>query len=349
VAFSEVYVDPSIAADSGTGTIGDPYGDLEYAIEQTTFDTTNGTRVNIKAGTAEVIAAEIGTAMADAVTTPAWVQQPNAPAVFQGYASVAGDGGVASIDCNGLSFMDQGLVDYCHFAELSFTNPINNSAKGIIVGRNYIYVTRCAFYCGGIARAVSTNAQLIAEDCYVENAASRGIYAGVNMSVSRCHCNGMSGTGGVFLEGRFGSVVQDNIIVFDAYGSAGSSYGINATYNSVVRNNSVYGVNMNSNAGIQIQGSASHVYNNLVEGWSGTGGVGIRTSSSNQGNVSGNGVYNCTTAYSLTGSGPVPEYGDNETLTASPFNDAANGDFSPVDTGNVIEGALPNVIGGGLV
>ena len=46
MAFSEVYVDPSIAADSGTGTIGDPFGDLEYAIEQSTFDTTNGTRVN---------------------------------------------------------------------------------------------------------------------------------------------------------------------------------------------------------------------------------------------------------------------------------------------------------------
>ena len=51
MALTEIYVDPSIAADSGTGTIGDPFGDLEYAIEQTTFDTTNGTRLNVKAGT----------------------------------------------------------------------------------------------------------------------------------------------------------------------------------------------------------------------------------------------------------------------------------------------------------
>ena len=54
MAITEVYVDPSIAADSGAGTVGDPYGDLEYAIEQTTFDTTNGTRVNIKIGRAHV-------------------------------------------------------------------------------------------------------------------------------------------------------------------------------------------------------------------------------------------------------------------------------------------------------
>ena len=43
---TELYVDPSIAADSGAGTIGDPYGDLEYCIEQETFDLTNGTRIN---------------------------------------------------------------------------------------------------------------------------------------------------------------------------------------------------------------------------------------------------------------------------------------------------------------
>ena len=44
MAITEVYVDPSIAGDSGVGTIGDPYGDLEYAIEQETFDTKKCTR-----------------------------------------------------------------------------------------------------------------------------------------------------------------------------------------------------------------------------------------------------------------------------------------------------------------
>ncbi len=54
MALTEIYVDPAIAADSGAGTEGSPYGDLEYAIEQETFDLTNGTRVNIKAGTDEL-------------------------------------------------------------------------------------------------------------------------------------------------------------------------------------------------------------------------------------------------------------------------------------------------------
>lgn len=55
MALTEVYVDPSIAGDSGAGTVGDPYGDLEYALEQVTRDATNGDRFNIKAGTDEIL------------------------------------------------------------------------------------------------------------------------------------------------------------------------------------------------------------------------------------------------------------------------------------------------------
>ena len=101
MAISEIYVDPSIAADSGTGTIGDPFCDLEYAIEQTTFYTTNGTRVNVKAGTDEVLAAVINTAMADTGTTVAWVPAIAAQMIVQGYTAAAGDGGIGGISGGG--------------------------------------------------------------------------------------------------------------------------------------------------------------------------------------------------------------------------------------------------------
>lgn len=87
MALTEIYVDPSIAGDSGAGTIGDPYGDLEYAIEQITFDTSNGNRINIKAGTDEVLAVELGAAISGASISPS----ETAPLIFQGYTTTAGE------------------------------------------------------------------------------------------------------------------------------------------------------------------------------------------------------------------------------------------------------------------
>jgi hypothetical protein len=55
---ADIYVDPSINANTGTGTIGDPYGDLQYAITSTTQGT-SGDQFNIKSGTAEVMAGSL--------------------------------------------------------------------------------------------------------------------------------------------------------------------------------------------------------------------------------------------------------------------------------------------------
>ena len=104
MAITEIYVDPSINADSGTGAIGTPYGDLEWAIEQATFDTTNGTRINIKAGTAEILAASLDTALNSASPSAAWVPTPTAQLIFQGYTTAAGDGGKGDIDGNNGNF-----------------------------------------------------------------------------------------------------------------------------------------------------------------------------------------------------------------------------------------------------
>jgi len=64
----------SIVSDSG------PFGDLEWAIEQTTFDLAEGTRVNIKNGTDEILAAKLETALADTGTSIAWAPAPTSPA-----------------------------------------------------------------------------------------------------------------------------------------------------------------------------------------------------------------------------------------------------------------------------
>ena len=98
MAMSEYYVDPSIAANSGTGTIGDPYGDLQYAIDSITKNATDGERINIKSGAEEVFSAAIDWA------TGMGAPWGGAPTLLQGYDSAAGDGGICEIDMGGNAF-----------------------------------------------------------------------------------------------------------------------------------------------------------------------------------------------------------------------------------------------------
>ena len=94
MAITNYYVDPAINANSGTGTLGDPFGDLQYALNTITRNATDGDRINIKAGTAEVMAAAIS------LTTYGTPAQA-APLIFQGYTSAQGDGGIGEINNGG--------------------------------------------------------------------------------------------------------------------------------------------------------------------------------------------------------------------------------------------------------
>lgn len=98
MARTEIFVDPAINANSGAGTIGDPYGDLQHALDSETFDATNGNRINIKSGTPEVLSAQLSFAN---FGTPS-VQRG---LIVSGYDSAAGDGGIAKIDCSGGVFV----------------------------------------------------------------------------------------------------------------------------------------------------------------------------------------------------------------------------------------------------
>lgn len=335
MALTEVYVDPSIAADSGTGTIGDPYGDLEYAIEQTTFDTTNGTRVNIKSGTAEVLAANLATAMNDAVTTPAWNPSASQPCVFQGYTTVAGDGGVATIDGNGAQLFNDAAFDFIQWIDLHLTNSgasylvdvddyhtffrceFSNSSGGGVQVDNYTNIDSCYFHdiTGGLC--VNPVFGLTLTNCYIDVDGATGIQ-------SSYHCN-----------------IRNNIIKV-----TGSVSGISVQNGAIVCNNSIIGNGLNTGSGIRVitDGTGAYISNNLIEGFAGAGAEAAWVDAGNTVNTyfAGNAYYNCTSGFTgLIAS--VSE--DNEALTASPFNDAANGDFSPVDVGNVLEGALPQIIG----
>jgi len=337
MALTEIYVDPSIAGDSGTGTIGDPFGDLEYAIEQTTFDTTNGTRVNIKAGTDEIVAAELGAAMANTGTTVAWAPSEAAPAIFQGYTTTAGDGGIGGISGGGSVSIFFTLTDHIHCIDLH----MHNCGSALICQiDNYSSVIRCEVdNTTGTAVFAGTNS--IIRQCNIHNYGLRGI----QLEGSIASYNILDGLGatplyGIELVGN-ASTVYRNIIrcegAMDGIVGNGGNYGI-------ITNNSIFS-NGGTGAGIGAVGANhefSEISNNLIEGFSGTGGIGMDLASANSvRSYGGNSVYDCATAYTAITKHIIDDLGSNETLTVSPFTNATGDDFSPVDTGSVKEGSLP--------
>jgi hypothetical protein len=348
MAITEVYVDPSIAADSGTGTIGDPYGDLEYAIEQTTYDTSNGTRINVKAGTAEVLAADLDTAFADIVTTAAWNPTDRRyPAIIQGYTAAAGDGGIAQIDTNGNGFYNNGTRDIMHFVDLDIYGGCG--ANKLINCDQYCIIRNCELQGPCTAsQFIDIGGYSLIDHCYIHNnnVTTDVVFVSTTGAAIRNSTivvgSGEDPTRIVNLSS--GTSCHNNIIIVN---DANSIDGIRLTNGGKCWSNSIYSSVAGTGWGIVSDTTSSPQLcaNNLVEGFSGTGGRGISIASSNV-ETFGNAVYNCTTAYTFTNdAAPGSYWGDNETLTASPFTDAASNDFSPVDTGNVKEGALPQTFG----
>jgi hypothetical protein len=347
MAYKEIYVNPALASNTGTGTVGDPYGDLDYAIVQQTQGTV-GTRLNIKRGVDEIVTRELGAAFADTSVRAAWAYSVNNPIVFQGYDTVAGDlagtGNRAGISAGGASVMilNGASANNVAFIDLHLHNTGTSTA-----------VVRVAT--GGIFIR-----------CEVDNNTGRGIYTTSNSLIMGCYVHDISGAAidtagsvrGCIITNTgtkdcttavnllAGASATQNIISID-----GASDGIACTdrYNTI-RNNSIY-----SNGGTgqaifctDVDGFTTDISNNLIEGFSGSGGVGILFAGTKpQLAVGGrNLIYNCATAVTLPGDYIATQdtYGLaalHEVLLASPFADAAGFDFSPVDTGNVKEGSEP--------
>lgn len=339
MAISEIYVDPSIAADSGAGTIGDPFGDLEYAIKQTTFDTTNGTQVNIKSSATETLVANLVTSLTDTSVSVAWVPSAIAPLVFRGYTSAANDGGKFTVSGGGSVAVFSG-------SSRSYTSFIDGRATNC--GANIILSldNHCAVInmevdtCSGTS-GIDCDTGCLIERCYVHDCSgSYGIAAiGGASHVRHCVVETDGALYGIGLGS--GASVVGNIVVTTSIGDNG--IGFSNGDGGIVENNSIYSSVANTAAGIIVVAvrQSAYILNNLIEGFSGTGGIGVYGSGTSAITVmGGNSFYNCETDSSYPNEISF-DYGDNEALTASPFTSASTGDFSPVDTGNVKEGSLP--------
>lgn len=328
MAITQYYVDPAIAGNSGTGTIGDPYGDLQYALNTITRNATDGDQINIKAGTAEMLAAAISYTIYGSPTAAA-------PLIFRGYNSEAGDGGIGVINGSG-SYAVSASKDYVHYIDLRLTNCgaqiiVRIGNHGSIVNCEVDTTSSIGIYIDGAGRVAG---------CYVHDCTSHGIYTTAVSSVSGCFvaaCGGNANNYQIAAEANLG-LVWNNICAppVVASGIYLNGYGVS------VIGNSVYGTN-GTGRGINVAAVANPaLLNNIVEGFSGGGGVGILFASGAVLSMyHSNAVYNNTTNVSGT-----PKFvglsANNDVLSGSPFVNAASGDYDINGTvAGVTEDAWP--------
>jgi hypothetical protein len=328
---TQYYVDPAINAASGTGTIGDPFGDLQYGLNTIVRDAVNGDQVNIKAGVAEVLAASLTLATYGAPTA-------NAPLILRGYTAVANDGGIAEIDCNGVTFWLVNTYASYILAELEIHTFGDNHGVNAGGSSSAKVFYRCEIHKGASAPTSKfllycSGAADLVVGCHIHDAgtAGIGIYTGqlvFGNYIYNC-------PGGAIYQAF---MTLNNLIVNCTLGIAYCAY---------IIGNTVYSSAASTSTGILTNVARSIMINNIVEGYSGVGGKGIQNFSNDTGILGFNAFYNNTTNESFA-TDILIDLGNDGVLAASPFVDPAAGNFALKSSAGagVLESAFPGALFG---
>lgn len=310
---NDYYVDPSLNANSGTGTLGNPFGDLQYALNNITRSTTVGDQINIKAGTAEVMSSAI---------TLATYGTPTTSLIFAGYTSAANDGGVGEITFGGTNAnVFAATYNQVHLKSMKVGN--------FGTGNLNMGGTNCSVLLSEI-HTFSGNAtitgNLVASHIHTHTGAAFCVI--LNNTVAYGNLIRSQAPRGLYGNGS-GVQAIGNVIVNSAAGTNGIEV-FSVGSGNVVLNNSIINTTAGTGAGIVLT-STTHanqttVANNIIQGWSGAGGAAIKFTSSTRpvAMIRNNRWFNCTSG--ISGSDYLMEM-DNSSLAASPFTDVANLDF----------------------
>jgi hypothetical protein len=326
---SSYYVDPSIDADSGAGTIGDPYGDLQYALDNITGSNA-GNVINIKAGTAEVLT---GTLDFSTYGTPSF---NNNPVTFAGYTSAEHDGGIGEIDGNGLySIYNEASGEGVLFRDLTIGNCGANPVATI---DRFLGFYNCKIHGTSGNAVVGGSDGVYFDSCWFDDVAG---YAASAVGVLLTNCLFTDGTTNVFGSTAILEEVSGIVRCCFEWGTAAAAVSSLATRTTVeacsflTTNASAVAVDFRAIR-------AGNVNGNLMDGGAYMFDVGNSEKMSgvyrnNSGNVA-------TGVYSGTPDDADSTFVNNEVLASSPFaktgSISAFADrltyFAPVDTGDVL-------------
>jgi hypothetical protein len=338
---SQYYVDFSGGNDTtGDGTVGTPWKTIEKALDTITRDATNGDQINVKDDADETITTTFSLATYGTPTG-------SAPLIFRGYTTAANDGGIGGVDMQGnnntmitAAVLGVSWIDM-HLHNTGSATVLDTGELGAVINCEINNSTGSGLVLGNEGGAYNN---------YIHNIGANGISV-ARTGIVYCNylANGTNDFTDAITTANTGCTIERNIISID-----GSTNGITTgSFDDPVRiiNNSILcasgtgkGIAPSANG---LQGAM--IVNNLVEGFSGAGGVGYDMSSTteNMDLYQNNGARNNTTNYS--GDGDVfPGITDNEALGATPFDKSGSDTFAnrftyfaPADTGNVRGGAYP--------
>lgn len=308
----------------GTTTL--PWRSVQGALDLITRDATNGDQVNIKAGTAQVNATSLALTTYGAPTG-------NAPLVIRGYTTAANDGGIGEIDCGGAT-MIAGTPDYLVLVDLECHTFGDD--HGIYLD-DYNIIFRCEVHKGAsspssknLIRLNNSNAVI---GCYLHDAGEGTGAIGVYITGGSGYAADnyvVTENFGIQTNMAPGTAITRNIVKCTAVGCDGIRSLSSQRAESIV-GNIVYNTTAGTGQGIYLAGttiySVATVENNIVVGFSGAGGVGIKSDSTAQ-LLGHNAFYNNTANYSIATNTIIDETANDVALTADPFTDAASGDFS---------------------
>lgn len=326
MAITQAYVDPAINANSGDGSIGNPWGDLQYALNTQGRDTTNGNQFNVKAGTAEALSAPLTLATYGTPTLAA-------PLMIRGYTSAANDGGMAEINCNGGPLWAT-TTEYSYISLINLTihSGGDNALISVKDGGAGWTLRGCEIHRGASTpsgkRLVSAGygSGNAAISCYIHDSGASGAGIG-GFTIVRGNTIKDCVTGMV-LPGN--ALAAGNVVHVPAAGVGIQANGVQTT----IDGNTVCSTAANTGTGINASDSAGNAnticLNNIVSGFSGAGGAGIKATGPLR-MVGHNAFYNCATNYAI-GVVRVDLTAFDVALGADPFVSAATGDFSLTST-----------------
>ena len=365
------YVDPSGGDNTNTGTsTGSPWLTFAHAIDEITRDDTNGDQINIKSSAADTSMAS-GAVDLDDYGSPTQM----APLIIRGYNSAANDGGFGEFSggvASGAGTHDlfgSFTLGHVHFIDMDLgkcgsdhdifnsTNPAKTSGWSFTRCRlgnncdNCVNLTRIGGSQYGTIRFI---------DCHFTGWTESAIriYGRTATFVYGCvFSRDHSGTNGYYAIANNNGVEYNRLHVINCIFQSTSSA---ATVSSnseikvgkdpvVIRNCSFYNSGSACKHVVWSEDETRLTFmNNLVEGYDAAGAYILYRSAGNPKLLEhgGNAGYDCTD-WMHASYEAFKDWGDDETgsgnwLGASPFTDAAAGDFSPADTGNVHGGSRPS-------
>jgi hypothetical protein len=312
---TQYYVDPAINANTGSGTIGDPYGDLQHALNTVTRDATNGDQFNVKAGTSEVLSSALS-------FTTYGTPTATAPCIIRGYTSAANDGGIGVVSGGGsVACINNSSLGHIKLIDMRFTDCDSNA---VITLGNPTLILNCEVDTStGVGISITAGSVI---GCFIHNIGGNGVMAGGNIMFNTFRNETNS----------FSSAVQAQAsgsnVSFNLFDLSGPSHGITFNASSIaVLFNSIFS-NGGTGTGIRNHNTSntqSVIINNTVEGFSGAGGNGIVVAAQNADIVGYNMLYNNTTNMNVSGDSNA-DLGNNDVLGSSPFTNATSDDFDPI-------------------